>query len=237
MICHYAPDMTLTFVNDTYCRYFGRTREEILGRRFIELIPEDEREGVLERVRSLAAGMSTVSYTHQVTLSDGSMRWQQWLDHPIVDAKGKLIELQGIGRDITELKAAETEAQQRREQVTHLTRVAILGELSGATRARAESADDGHSQERAAAERLLRHESPDVAELREILKDIVADDIRAEEAIGRLRTMLKPEPPTFQALNVPGAALRGAVSDACPAPRAACHRGQALRGLAAPGSR
>ena len=132
LICHYAPDTTLTFVNDTYCRYFGRTREDLIGRRFIELIPEGEREGVLERVRSLAAGTSTVSYTHQVTLSDGSVRWQQWLDHPIVDAKGKVVELQGIGRDITELKAAETEAQQRREQATHLTRVAILGQLSGA---------------------------------------------------------------------------------------------------------
>ena len=56
LICHYAPDTTLTFVNDTYCRYFGRTREELIGRRFIELIPEGERESVLERVRSLAGG-------------------------------------------------------------------------------------------------------------------------------------------------------------------------------------
>ena len=56
LICHYLPDTTLTFVNDTYCRYFGRTREELIGRRFIELIPEGERESVLERVRSLAGG-------------------------------------------------------------------------------------------------------------------------------------------------------------------------------------
>ena len=203
LICHYAPDTTLTFVNDTYCRYFGRTREELIGRRFIELIPEDEREGVLERVRSLAAGTSTVSYTHQVTLSDGSVRWQQWLDHPIVDAKGKLVELQGIGRDITELKAAETEAQQRREQVTHLTRVAILGELSGALAHELNQPMTAILSNAQTAERLLRHESPDVAELREIVKDIVADDIRAGEVIRRLRTMLKPGPPTFQALDVP----------------------------------
>ena len=132
LICRYAPDTSLTFVSDTYCRHFGRSRAELLGRRFIELLPETERQHVLEQVRSLVNGVRSVSYVHKSVTPDGSVRWQQWLDHPIVDARGTVVEIQGIGRDITDLKAAETEAQQRREQVTHLTRVAILGELSGA---------------------------------------------------------------------------------------------------------
>jgi PAS domain S-box-containing protein len=106
LICRYAPDTTLTFVNDAYCRHFGSARGELLGRRFIELIPEPERPRVLERVQSLIADIGTVSYMHQATMSDGSVRWQQWLDHPIVDAEGKVVEVQGIGRDVTELKAA-----------------------------------------------------------------------------------------------------------------------------------
>ena len=43
-----------------------------------------------------------------------------------------MVELQGIGRDITDLKVADMEVEQRRKEVTDLTRIAILGELSGA---------------------------------------------------------------------------------------------------------
>src|SRR5262249_3859720 len=30
MICRYRPDTTLTFVNDAYCRFFARTREQLV---------------------------------------------------------------------------------------------------------------------------------------------------------------------------------------------------------------
>ena len=40
LICRFTPDTTLTFVNDAYCRAFGKTRDELLGNSFLELIPE-----------------------------------------------------------------------------------------------------------------------------------------------------------------------------------------------------
>lgn len=202
LICRYSPDTTLTFVNDAYCRHFGNARDELLGRKFIDLIPEAERPRVLERVQSVIADIGTVSYVHQATMSDGSVRWQQWLDHPIVDAEGKVVEVQGIGRDVTELKAAEAEAQQRREQVTHLTRVAILGELSGALAHELNQPMTAILSNAQTAERLLLQESPDLIELREIVKDIVADDVRAGDVIRRLRTMLKPGGTAFQTLDI-----------------------------------
>jgi PAS domain S-box-containing protein len=202
LICRYAPDTTLTFVSDTYCRYFACTREQLIGRRFIDFIPEPERQRVLDRVRSVIDEARAVSYMHQVTLPDSSRPWQQWLDHPIVDEQGRVVEIQGIGRDITDLKAAETEAQQRREQVTHLTRVAILGELSGALAHELNQPITAILSNAQTAELLLQHASPDVAELREIVKDIIADDVRAGEIIRRLRTMLKPGATVFQSLDI-----------------------------------
>ena len=53
-----------------------------------------------------------------------------------------------------------------------------------------------------AAARLLRQEAPDLVELREIVKDIVDEDVRAGEVIRRLRTMLKPGTTAFQSLDV-----------------------------------
>jgi C4-dicarboxylate-specific signal transduction histidine kinase len=157
---------------------------------------------MLERVLALVADAHSVSYMHQAMLADGSTRWQQWLNHPIVDAAGKVVEIQGIGRDITELKAAESEAQQRREQVTHLTRVAILGELSGALAHELNQPMTAILSNAQTAERLLLADAPDLVELREIVKDIVADDVRAGDVIRRLRTMLKPGGTAFQTLDI-----------------------------------
>lgn len=44
MICRYLPDTTLTFVNDVYCRYFGKSREELVGTKFVELVHESARD-------------------------------------------------------------------------------------------------------------------------------------------------------------------------------------------------
>ncbi|MEK7785085.1 MAG: cache domain-containing protein, partial [Chloroflexota bacterium] len=38
LICRYLPDGTLTFVNEAYCRYFGQTREVLIGHSFVPFI-------------------------------------------------------------------------------------------------------------------------------------------------------------------------------------------------------
>ena len=46
VICRFLPDTTLTFVNEAYCRYWNMSREELIGRKFVELIPEPVRNDV-----------------------------------------------------------------------------------------------------------------------------------------------------------------------------------------------
>jgi PAS domain S-box-containing protein len=142
LICRYLPDSTLTFVNDAYCRYFGRGRDELVGRPFVELIPKLERAAALEHIEAIGQSSHGDTYEHQVVRPDGSLGWQQWTDRAIRNAEGSVIELQGIGRDITDFKVADMEVEQRRKEVTHLTRVAILGELIRRAGPRAEPAAD-----------------------------------------------------------------------------------------------
>src|SRR4030095_2571328 len=40
LICRFLPDTTLTFVNDAYCKYFGKEAHELVGIKFIFLVPE-----------------------------------------------------------------------------------------------------------------------------------------------------------------------------------------------------
>jgi PAS domain S-box-containing protein len=105
LICRFLPDTTLTFVNDAYCRFWNMRRDELLGTKFIELIPPTARANVLERLGRLGSG--TDSHEHPVTLSDGTVGWHHWVNHAILDERGGVAELQGVGRDITDRKRAE----------------------------------------------------------------------------------------------------------------------------------
>ena len=202
LICRYLPDTRLTFVNDAYCRYFGRTREELVGKSFTALIPESERAAWVDHVRSLLTHPRSEAHTQQVMRPDGSTGWQQWIERVIVDAQGTAVEIQAICRDITELKLAEVEAQQRRDQVTHLARVAILGELSGALAHELNQPLTAILSNAQAGERLLEREAVDLAEIRDILGDIVSDDVRAGEVISRLRALMKTGSVDFEPIDL-----------------------------------
>lgn len=202
LICRYLPDTTLTFVNDAYCRYFRRSREELVGTRFIDLIPDHARAEALSHVQMLAATQRTVTYEHRVIGQHGHAAWQQWTDHVISNSDGQIIEIQGVGRDITELKQARREARERRKEVTHLTRVASLGELSGALAHELNQPLTAILSNAQAAQRMLARKTFDLPEVREILQDIVVDDNRASEVIRRLRVLFKKGDAQLQPLDV-----------------------------------
>jgi two-component system, LuxR family, sensor kinase FixL len=97
----------------------------------------------------------------------------------------------GVIRDITQQKRAEQEAQELRNNLTHLTRVNTVGALSGSLAHELNQPLGIILSNAQAAQELLAQESPDLAEVREILADIVAADRRAGDVIERLRSLLK----------------------------------------------
>ena len=105
LICRYLNDTTLTFVNEAYCRFWNKKREELLGTKFVELIPPSARPAVLERIGRLKSG--TDAHEHQVTLPDGTIGWHHWVNHALVGPDGQVREFQAVGRDVTDAKRAE----------------------------------------------------------------------------------------------------------------------------------
>jgi PAS domain S-box-containing protein len=117
LICRYLPDTTLTFVNDPYCRFFGTTREALIGAKFLELIPESAREVARTHIESLIENPRVEMDEHTVLLPDGGIGWQQWVDHAIFDASGRVVEFQAVGRDITERKQIEEKRLEGEERL------------------------------------------------------------------------------------------------------------------------
>jgi PAS domain S-box-containing protein len=92
--------------------------------------------------------------------------------------------------DITAHKQAIAQAREQRQQLAHLGRAAVLGELSGAFAhelAQPLTSILGNAE---AALQLLPPDTPALTEIRDILRDIIKDDVRAAEVIQRLRAML-----------------------------------------------
>lgn len=106
LICRFDANCRLTFVNEAYCRYYARSREDLLGVDWLTLIPENERAPLKHKLAALNPMDPVITYNLRVTLPDGTIRWQEWSDCAIFDASGKFLEFQSTGRDITERKLA-----------------------------------------------------------------------------------------------------------------------------------
>ena len=148
LVCRYLPDTTLTFVNEAYCRHFGKRREELIGSKFIELIPEADRPAALKHINGLLNGDATRVDEHSVVLADGSLGRQQWIDHVIVSPDGPT-ELQGIGRDITDrwraeeaLRQKETSLREAYERIRSLAHRLILAQEAERTEIARDLHDD-----------------------------------------------------------------------------------------------
>ncbi len=107
LICRWKPDGTLTFVNGAYARYLGKSPEELVGVNFLIYLPEEGRGVIHQVVSQLTPEKPFHTYTHRVFAPDGSVRWMEWTDRALFDSEGNLVELQSVGRDITEQKQAQ----------------------------------------------------------------------------------------------------------------------------------
>jgi signal transduction histidine kinase len=118
------------------------------------------------------------------------------------NGRGEALSVTGVVLDYTEHRGFESEILKQRQQLAHLTRVAILGELSGALAHELNQPLTAILSNAQAALHLLARDHVEPHELREILKDIVSDDKRAGEVIWRLRGLLTRGETQLQRLDM-----------------------------------
>jgi len=116
LICRLHPDGHLTFVNEAFCKYFNKQRDELIGKVLIPFLPPDEQNlaHFLETEISLIRPVKSLE--HSIPQADGQVRWQQWTIRGLFDENCILFELQAVGLDITERRQLEDDL---RIMVTH----------------------------------------------------------------------------------------------------------------------
>lgn len=106
---------------------------------------------------------------------------------------------------------AELETAAARDEISHLNRVAALGELAASLAHELNQPLAGILSNTQAAQRFLSRPEPDLEEVSAALEDIRQDDTRASEIILRIRQMLKRQPMTSAPVDT-AAAAREAIS-------------------------
>ena len=126
-ISRFLPDGTHVFVNDAYCGYFNKTRDELIGQKFMPPVPEEDQHLLKKHFASLTKDHSTATITHRILLADGLVRWQRWSDRAIFDENGTVIEYQSVGRDVTEQKQSEEALRASEASLASIFRAAPVG--------------------------------------------------------------------------------------------------------------
>jgi C4-dicarboxylate-specific signal transduction histidine kinase len=138
--------------------------------------------------RTAAANNSELDVEYRMLQPDGEVRWFAARGQP---AGGNSHRLTGVRMDITARKTAELQAEADRAALTHMARVATMGEMSAAIAHQLNQPLAAILGNAETARKMLGRKDVSLEELREILDDIVAEDHRAAEVIRRLGALYK----------------------------------------------
>ncbi len=107
LVIHYAPDLTIKFVNPSYCYFLGVSPNQLLDQAVtITLLPEFQ-EQFKQSLVTLTPEQPVAVIEDPRQRADGQRCWYQWTHQAFFDTDRQLVEIQSIGRDITELKQVQ----------------------------------------------------------------------------------------------------------------------------------
>lgn len=109
------PDTTLTYVNENYARFVGLTPDDMIGRKFMDFVPELDRAVLAEHLATLSPERPMKTSEQAIPDLSGQAGWYLW-SNLMVFKDGKPVELVSVGRNISEVREAQNRiAKQSRE--------------------------------------------------------------------------------------------------------------------------
>ena len=182
---------------------FGIDQDAPLVREaLLAVIHPADRAVVVQKISQSAGPSDTMEMELRVIGQGGEIRWITAKACSFHDAKGAVQRMAGYVVDDSQRKRVTTELLKLQQKLTHLTRVALLGELSGALAHELQQPLTAILCNVQAAQLLTSEEQFNVHELREILQEIVNDDKNAGQIIARLRALLIRGETQFQRMEI-----------------------------------
>jgi len=96
LICRFTTDGNLTFVNEAYCRFQGKSRQELLGTSFLQNLPEADSMVALSYFSALPAEQPVVAFDHRTFTPDGRVVWHQYTVRRLIAEGTDTVEFQAV---------------------------------------------------------------------------------------------------------------------------------------------
>jgi two-component system sensor kinase FixL len=194
----------IVLVNSLTERAFGYARAELLGQAFDMLLPERHRTEVSshgsEAFATPAPRPLKLGRELFARRKDGSEFPVEIGLHPIQVEEETLV-LAAIN-DLTERRRADSELQRQRQELAHVSRVSLVGELSASIAHELNQPLTAILANAQAAQRFLAADKLDLNEFREILNDIASVTIRARDVIQNVRALVKKGEQDFSEVSM-----------------------------------
>jgi PAS domain S-box-containing protein len=131
LISRFLPDKSYTFVNEIFCRFFGKSQDELIGRKWLPQAVSEDCPIIETKLQQITPAFPTAIIANRVYDAFGTLRWMEFVNRGFFDEHGQLLEIQSVGRDITTRKQAEellaninTQLEQQvAERTTELTMI------------------------------------------------------------------------------------------------------------------
>ncbi|TBU81639.1 PAS domain-containing sensor histidine kinase [Pseudomonas daroniae] len=123
IICRYQPDLSLTFANRPLAQYLGISQEKLQGISLAAYLSQQELAQFQERHRQLTPQQPVGTALVRMDLPGREHVWWELSERGVFSDSGKLLEVQAVGRDDTELQKA-------RQMLNQSAKMAVLGEMA-----------------------------------------------------------------------------------------------------------
>jgi signal transduction histidine kinase len=180
---------------------FSAEAEVTFGQLLESLHPED-RPATEKAIAGAVADGCDYNIIHRVIRADGTARWIAARGRAIYSATGQPLKMMGASFDITERRQRALETEGHRQELAHLGRVALMGEMASSLAHELNQPLTAIVANAAAGQRFLDRGVIDARELHELLLDIALDGQRAGKIIRGIREMVRKGNPNREPVDM-----------------------------------
>lgn len=128
---------------------------------------------------------------YRLWMADGTLKWLVARGRCALDERGAVTRLLGVSMDVTKQKKAEDAARHQQAELTHLSRVALMGEMAASLAHELNQPLTGIVNNAAAGRRFIANERASFQKMDELFTAVAADGMRAGEIIRGIRSMVR----------------------------------------------
>src|SRR5438270_11379572 len=188
------PEQNKAWMSDKGRRIYGFDSKLPLTRDLIcSRVHPDERASVHAAFDRGCASHGIFESEHRLVLPYGKTRWVIVRGRCLEDEHGSLLELLGVTIDVSAQKQTDLQVQMQREEMAHLNRVALMGEMTASVAHELNQPLTAIANNASAARRFLARGNIDPVLLEQLLQDMTADSHRAGEVIRGIRSLVRKD--------------------------------------------